>query len=171
MLAPFVVGIEIRVGRAGKRRVFHGVQNGGIGKFRQSREMIVEGIAIHVRRAHDVGDGDFTILTFGKQFPERVFEPFFGWQNLRISAWTWHGSPFLTVVRKVISNTQRVLLYSLSRTNYTTCRIYGDCRPVRRKPSLRSPTSHHNQHRRTSPAQSASTCAAPSDYGRARPAA
>ena len=50
--------------------------------------------------------------------------------------------PILTVVRKVISNTQRALLYSLSRTNYTTCRIYGDCRPVRRKPSLRSPTSH-----------------------------
>ena len=94
MLAPFVVGIEIRVGRAGKRCVFHGVQNGGIGKFRQSREMVVEGIAIYASRAHDVGDGDFTILTFGKQFPECVFEPFFGWQNLRISAWTWHDSPY-----------------------------------------------------------------------------
>ena len=94
VLAPFGVRIEIPPWHARHWRVFDGVQNGGVGQFRQSGEMIVEGIAIHVRRAHDVGDGDFAILAFGKQFPECVFEPFFGWQNLRISAWTWHGSPY-----------------------------------------------------------------------------
>ena len=66
MLAPFGVGIKIPPWHTRHWRVFDGVQNGGIGQFWQPGEMVVEGIAIHVCRANDVGDRDFVVLAFRK---------------------------------------------------------------------------------------------------------
>ena len=93
VLAPFGVRIEIPPWHTWHWRVFDGVQNGGVGQFRQSGEMIVEGIAIHVGRTHNVGDGDFVILAFRKQLPECVLETIFCWQDFRIPTWSWHQSP------------------------------------------------------------------------------
>ena len=95
VLAPFGVRIEIPPWHARHWRVFDGVQNGGVGQFRQCGGMLVEGIAIHGGRAYDVGDGGFVVLAFRKQLPEGVFETIFCWQDFRIPTWSWHQYPLI----------------------------------------------------------------------------
>ena len=64
--APLLLGVAVRVGGAVDRDGFDLMQNGGIGQFRQSGEVVIERIAVDSGLAYHIGNGDFAVVAVGE---------------------------------------------------------------------------------------------------------